>query len=170
MGIKALVAGAAVALAVVYVVIRVFGNGPFLGEPSPFAPSCVPAYGFSCGNVTFDKSTANLTLSLRNNATGWTSWAVAYVPQGAGYNAYGLPNVTFGMQGGGFAKGETKRLVLGSSMAAPVAPGTVSVGSVWVCYVTGGDIASTGRGLCRSNNPIDTVRYASVATVVAEAT
>ncbi len=129
-------------------------------------PQCVTLNKFSCENLIFHNATANLTLTIEQNSSDWSDWALAFAQPGS-VMINNKPNVFFILEKGGFVKGETKQISLNSSMTAPVRIGTAITGNLWVCYVLNGTITSAGKGYCQANSA---VHYVQIATLTAKAT
>ncbi len=128
-------------------------------------PICVTAYNFTCVNLVFQNATANLTMNVGHKSQYWSSWALAYVPQGAS-KINGVPDVPFILQKDGFNIGENRQIQLSSSMSAPVKIGTFIAGEIWVCYSINETISSTGKGYCQGSN---TIKYEKIATIAVRA-
>ena len=111
----------------------VTGNNSLPGSP------CVSGPGYVISNCTYSHITGNLTIIFAQNRDSlWTSWAIAYAPQGSPLsNMTEVAKVPFSMMPNAktLSSGQNVKVIL--PVSSPNTPiGTPTEGIIYACYTT----------------------------------
>jgi hypothetical protein len=154
----------------VYILVTQVG---IFSTGNPQIPSCVASSNYYCTDLVYSHITGNLTLTLRQDTNvTWTSWAIAYAPQGTTFNATGAPKVAFSTVSDALILPSGQKIKITTNIlpvSSPNTPiGTLTAGTIYVCYTTAGGVNGmlVGNGICTPQGNINaTVKYVQLATL-----